>query len=183
MASVMVVNELLKHGFDPGKGLGIFLLGRFYTVCPQKSIDTFGLEYEPRVEDRMMAKNKKRDVWVLGPEVLGLDLSALLAGRPWLRSTRDGFGRSAVVIEFVVALFSDTSQFFSGKQSRCARDPSENCAVEEITNTAIPLRAMGGLLNKLTYLSAADVSMEKLVRVAVQHVLYKCLIRDASKSR
>ena len=31
-ASVMVVNELLKYGFELGKGLGIFLQGRAYQV-------------------------------------------------------------------------------------------------------------------------------------------------------
>ncbi|KAH0751835.1 hypothetical protein KY285_004983 [Solanum tuberosum] len=38
MASVMMVNEMLKHGFEPGKGLGIFLQGRAYLVSPRKSV-------------------------------------------------------------------------------------------------------------------------------------------------
>ncbi|KAH0724828.1 hypothetical protein KY284_000693 [Solanum tuberosum] len=38
MASVMMVNEILKHGFEPGKGLGIFLQGRVYLVSPRKSL-------------------------------------------------------------------------------------------------------------------------------------------------
>ena len=63
--TVMVVNELLKHGFEPGKGLGIFLQGRVYPLSSRKSIDNFGLGYQPRVEDKMKAKKKKRDVWSL----------------------------------------------------------------------------------------------------------------------
>ncbi|XP_015057590.1 uncharacterized protein LOC107003834 [Solanum pennellii] len=65
IASVIVVNELLKHGFEPGKGLGICLQGRAYPLSLQKSIGTFGLGYQPRVEDKMKAKKKKRDVWSL----------------------------------------------------------------------------------------------------------------------
>ncbi|KAH0637927.1 hypothetical protein KY289_037842 [Solanum tuberosum] len=65
MASVMMVNEMLKHGFEPGKGLGIFLQGRAYPVSPRKSLGTFDLGYEPRVEDKMKAKKQKRDVWSL----------------------------------------------------------------------------------------------------------------------
>ena len=65
IASVMVVNELLKHGFEPGKGLGICLQGRAYPVSLPKSIGTFGLGYQPRVEDKMNAKKQKRDVWSL----------------------------------------------------------------------------------------------------------------------
>ncbi|KAG5615185.1 hypothetical protein H5410_015009 [Solanum commersonii] len=34
MASVMMVNEILKHGFELGKGLGIFLKGRAYSPIP-----------------------------------------------------------------------------------------------------------------------------------------------------
>ena len=62
---VMVVNELLKHGFEPGKGLGICLQGRSYPVSLRKSIGTFGLGYQPRFEDKMKAKKQKRDVWSL----------------------------------------------------------------------------------------------------------------------
>ena len=62
VASVMVVNELLKHGFEPGKDLGICLQGRAYPVSLRKSIGTFGLGYQPRVEDKMKAKKQKRDV-------------------------------------------------------------------------------------------------------------------------
>ena len=62
IASVMVVNELLKHGFEPGKVLGICLQGRAYPVSLPKSIGTFGLGYQPRVEDKMKAKKQKRDV-------------------------------------------------------------------------------------------------------------------------
>nr|XP_025884578.1 uncharacterized protein LOC112940521 [Solanum lycopersicum] len=65
IASVMVVNELLKHGFEPGKGLGICLQGRAYPVSLPKRISTFGLGYQPRVEDKMKAKKQKRDVWSL----------------------------------------------------------------------------------------------------------------------
>ncbi|XP_015072578.1 uncharacterized protein LOC107016701 [Solanum pennellii] len=65
IASVMVVNELLKHGFEPGKGLGICLQGRSYPVSLRKSIGSFGLGYQPRVEDKMKAKKQKRDVWSL----------------------------------------------------------------------------------------------------------------------
>ena len=61
----MVVNELLKHGFEPGKDLGICLQGRAYPVSLPKSIGTFGLGYQPRVEDKMNAKKQKRDVWSL----------------------------------------------------------------------------------------------------------------------
>ncbi|XP_015075347.1 uncharacterized protein LOC107019339 [Solanum pennellii] len=65
IASVMVVNELLKHGFGLGKDLGIFLQGRAYPVSLRKSIGTFGLGYQPRIEDKMKAKKHKRDVWSL----------------------------------------------------------------------------------------------------------------------
>ncbi|XP_049358632.1 uncharacterized protein LOC125823282 [Solanum verrucosum] len=65
MASVMMVNEMLKHGFEPGKGLGIFLQGIAYRVTPRKSLGTFGLGYKPRVEEKMKAKKQKRDVWSL----------------------------------------------------------------------------------------------------------------------
>ncbi|XP_015075903.1 uncharacterized protein LOC107020089 [Solanum pennellii] len=65
IASVMVVNELVKHGFEPGKGLGICLQGRAYPVSLRKSIGSFGLGYQPRVEYKMKAKKKKRDVWSL----------------------------------------------------------------------------------------------------------------------
>ncbi|KAG5581716.1 hypothetical protein H5410_052343 [Solanum commersonii] len=65
MASMMMVNEMLKHGFESGKSLGIFLQGRAYSVSPQNSLGTFGLGYEPRFEDKMKAKKQKRDVWSL----------------------------------------------------------------------------------------------------------------------
>ncbi|XP_069144443.1 uncharacterized protein [Solanum lycopersicum] len=65
ISSVMVVNELLKHAFEPGNGLGICLQGRAYHVSLRKSIGTFGLGYQPRVEDKMMEKKQKRDVWSL----------------------------------------------------------------------------------------------------------------------
>ena len=65
MVSTMMVNEMLKHGFEPGKGLGIFLQGRAYPVSPRKSLGTFGLGYKPRVEDKMKAKKQKRDIWSL----------------------------------------------------------------------------------------------------------------------
>ncbi|KAG5614236.1 hypothetical protein H5410_014060, partial [Solanum commersonii] len=39
MTSVMMVNAMLKHGFEPG--------------------------YKPRVEEKMKAKKQKRDVWSL----------------------------------------------------------------------------------------------------------------------
>ncbi|KAK4724009.1 hypothetical protein R3W88_026788 [Solanum pinnatisectum] len=41
------------HGFEPGKGLGMFLQGRAYPVSPQKSLGTFGLGYKPIVEHKM----------------------------------------------------------------------------------------------------------------------------------
>ena len=56
IASIMVVNELLKHGFEPDKGLGICLQGRAYPVSQRKSIGTFGLGYQPRVEAKMKEK-------------------------------------------------------------------------------------------------------------------------------
>ena len=56
IASVMVVNELLKHGFEPGKGLGIFLQGKDYPVNLRKSIGTFDLGYQPRVEEKIKEK-------------------------------------------------------------------------------------------------------------------------------
>ncbi|KAK6789751.1 hypothetical protein RDI58_013551 [Solanum bulbocastanum] len=65
MASVMMVNEMLKHGFEPGKGLGIFLQGRAYPMYPRKSFSTFGLGYKPTIEDKMKAKKHKRKVWSL----------------------------------------------------------------------------------------------------------------------
>ena len=65
IASVMVVNELLKYGFEPGKGLRICLQGRAYPVSQRKSIGTFGLGYQPRVEAKMKEKKKKTDVWSL----------------------------------------------------------------------------------------------------------------------
>ena len=65
IASVMVVNELLKHGFEPGKGLGICLQGRAYPVSLRKSTGTFVLGYQPRVEEKMKEKKKKTDVWSL----------------------------------------------------------------------------------------------------------------------
>ena len=37
IASIMVVNELLKHGFEPGKGLGICLQGRAYPVSLRRA--------------------------------------------------------------------------------------------------------------------------------------------------
>ena len=65
IASVMVVYEFLKHGFNLGKGLGICLHGRAYPVRLRKSISTFDLGYQPRVEYKMKAKKQKRDVWSL----------------------------------------------------------------------------------------------------------------------
>ncbi|KAK4716409.1 hypothetical protein R3W88_014747 [Solanum pinnatisectum] len=65
MASVIMVNEMLKHGFEPGKGLGIFLQGRTYPVYPRKSFGNFGLGYKPTIEDKMKAKKHKRKVWSL----------------------------------------------------------------------------------------------------------------------
>ena len=76
---VMVVNELRKHGFELGKGLGICLQGRAYPVSLQKSIGTFGLGYQPRVEDKMKAKKQKRDVWSLAKPIQSIYKSFIKA--------------------------------------------------------------------------------------------------------
>lgn len=62
-ASVMVVNEMLKHGFKLGKGLGISLQGRDYPVYLCENFDTFGLGYEPTFKDRKKAKKHKKYSW------------------------------------------------------------------------------------------------------------------------
>ncbi|KAH0669487.1 hypothetical protein KY289_023980 [Solanum tuberosum] len=53
MASVMMVNEMLKHGFKPG--------------------------YEPRVEDKMKVKKQKRDVWSLTKPISPIYKSSIKA--------------------------------------------------------------------------------------------------------
>ncbi|XP_060179392.1 uncharacterized protein LOC132609432 [Lycium barbarum] len=63
--SVMVVNEMLKYGFDPGKGLRASLQGMVYPVCPRESPGPFGLGFKPTAEDRKRVKKRKKEAWSL----------------------------------------------------------------------------------------------------------------------
>nr|XP_009617693.1 uncharacterized protein LOC104109985 [Nicotiana tomentosiformis] len=63
--SIMVLNEILKNGFVPGKGLGSSLQGIVHPVCPRESFGTFGLGFTLTGKDVKRAKNLKRKVWSL----------------------------------------------------------------------------------------------------------------------
>ncbi|KAM3360750.1 hypothetical protein P3S68_015604 [Capsicum galapagoense] len=63
--SVMVVNKMLKHGFEPGKGLGVFFQGKAHPINIHKNLGTFGLGYEPTFEDVKKAKKHKKESWSL----------------------------------------------------------------------------------------------------------------------
>ncbi|KAK4726831.1 hypothetical protein R3W88_031748 [Solanum pinnatisectum] len=59
MESMMIVNKMLKHVFEPGKILRTFLQERAYPVSLPNSLGTFDLGYKPTIEDKMKAKKKK----------------------------------------------------------------------------------------------------------------------------
>ena len=64
-ASIMMVSELWKYGFEPGKGLGASLYGIVHPICPSENVGKFGLEFEPMAEDLKKAKGRKKEIWSL----------------------------------------------------------------------------------------------------------------------
>ncbi|XP_070002400.1 uncharacterized protein [Nicotiana sylvestris] len=64
-ASVIVVSEMLKNGFIPGKGLGASLQGIVQPVSLPKNLDTFGLEFKPTTADVRRARKLRQRAWVL----------------------------------------------------------------------------------------------------------------------
>lgn len=63
--SVMMINEMLKYGFEPGRGLGVSLHGIVHPICPRENMGTFGLGIEPTAEDLKKAKERKKEIWSL----------------------------------------------------------------------------------------------------------------------
>ncbi|XP_070009323.1 uncharacterized protein [Nicotiana sylvestris] len=64
-ASVMVVFEMLKNGFVPGKSLGASLQGIIQLVSLPKNLSTFGLGFKPTTTDVKRARKLKQRVWAL----------------------------------------------------------------------------------------------------------------------
>ncbi|KAF3647316.1 hypothetical protein FXO38_17099 [Capsicum annuum] len=63
--SIMMVSELWKYGFEPGKGLGASLQGIVCPICLSENVGMFGLGFEPTAEDLEKAKGRKKETWSL----------------------------------------------------------------------------------------------------------------------
>ena len=61
----MIVNVVLKHGFEPGKGLGMFVQGIVHPVNLYENFGTFGLGYMSNTEDIKKVKRHKKESWAL----------------------------------------------------------------------------------------------------------------------
>ncbi|XP_070005522.1 uncharacterized protein [Nicotiana sylvestris] len=74
-ASVMVVSEMLKNGFVPGKGLGASLQSIVQPVSLPKNLDTFGLGFKPTSADIIRAIKLRQKAWVLPKPIMRLSRS------------------------------------------------------------------------------------------------------------
>ena len=63
--SVMMINEILKYEFDPGRGLGVSLHGMVCPIYLNENMGSFGLGFEPTAEDLKKAKGRKKETWSL----------------------------------------------------------------------------------------------------------------------
>ena len=95
----MMVSELWKYGFEPGKGLGASLHGIVHPICPSEKVGTFGLGFEPTAEDLKKAKGRKTETWSL-PHPMPL--------------LSESFVKSGVTkhVEFKVELVDDCQNLF-----------------------------------------------------------------------
>ncbi|XP_070013393.1 uncharacterized protein [Nicotiana sylvestris] len=78
--SIMVVNEMLKNGFVPSKGLGSSLQGIVHPVRPNGNLCIFGLGFMPTEKDVKRVKNLKQKVWSLPKPVPHISKSFVKPG-------------------------------------------------------------------------------------------------------
>ncbi|XP_070045966.1 uncharacterized protein [Nicotiana tomentosiformis] len=64
-ASVMVATEMIKHGYKPGKGLGVYLQGIIEPVTSIANEKFFGVGFRATEADRKWADERKKNGWVL----------------------------------------------------------------------------------------------------------------------
>ncbi|OIT05467.1 hypothetical protein A4A49_61557, partial [Nicotiana attenuata] len=73
---VMVASEMLKNGFEPGRGLGARLHGIVEPIQLPGQNNTFGLGYEPTPKEVSEARLKKKSDIVLPQPIPPLDEDA-----------------------------------------------------------------------------------------------------------
>ncbi|XP_070039140.1 uncharacterized protein [Nicotiana tomentosiformis] len=64
-ASVMVASEMIKHGYKPGKGLGVSLQGIIEPVTSSANEKFFGVGFRATEADRKWPDESKKNGWVL----------------------------------------------------------------------------------------------------------------------
>ncbi|KAK4372481.1 hypothetical protein RND71_007865 [Anisodus tanguticus] len=74
----MVAREMLKNGFEPGRGLGSNLKGITEPVQLPGKKDTFGLGYKPNPEEAFSAGPKRKEDTPLPRPVPPLDQSFVI---------------------------------------------------------------------------------------------------------
>ncbi|XP_070032739.1 uncharacterized protein [Nicotiana tomentosiformis] len=68
-ASVMVTTEMIKHGYKPGKGLGVYLQGIIEPVTSTANEKLFGVGFRATEADRKWADERKKNGWVLAQPI------------------------------------------------------------------------------------------------------------------
>ncbi|XP_075076474.1 uncharacterized protein LOC142163119 [Nicotiana tabacum] len=71
-ASIMVSSEMIKHGYKPGKGLGVSLQGITEPITLTASENFFGVGFQATEVDVKWDNKRKNDEWVLPQPVLYL---------------------------------------------------------------------------------------------------------------
>ncbi|XP_070008429.1 uncharacterized protein [Nicotiana sylvestris] len=64
-ASIMVAKEMIRHGYEPGKGLGKSLQGIAEPITLTASEKFFGVDFQPTSSDGKWAGKRKNNGWVL----------------------------------------------------------------------------------------------------------------------
>ncbi|XP_070056936.1 uncharacterized protein [Nicotiana tomentosiformis] len=63
--SVMVTTEMIKHGYKPEKGLGVYLQSIIEPVTSTANLKFFGVGFRATEADRKWADERKKNGWVL----------------------------------------------------------------------------------------------------------------------
>ncbi|XP_070014177.1 uncharacterized protein [Nicotiana sylvestris] len=118
-ASVRVAFEILKNGFDPGKGLGSSLQGIIQPVSLPKNLGTFGLGFKPTTTYIKRSRKLKQRAWVLPKQVPLLSRSFVMSGtrsRPVRPIPSSMIDPNKELIEKFEKLFDDVNMVEIGKE-------------------------------------------------------------------